>query len=352
MTEVQAKILVVDDDEKNVKLLQALLMPRGYTVATASNGQEALQQVAAEAPDLILLDVMMPILNGFEVCLRLKNDPDTRLIPIVIMTALGQVEERIQGIEAGADDFLTKPVHRDELLARMRTSLRLKRTVETKLALLQSMKAYLANFVPQSVQRMLDTHPETLELDRREEDVSVLFVDISGYSRLTEALPHEIEGIVERYFSSFLDCIHLNEGDVTETSGDGMMVIFPDAEPRRHARKATQAALEMMHRTAQLNEQLASNSEAIAIHIGINSGLASVGPAKFEGATGTRWTYTANGTVTNVAARIAALAETGTILVSGETARRIAGGFAMQPVGPRQLKNISEAVDVYLVEGL
>jgi len=133
MVEPQAKILVVDDDTKNVKLLEALLLPRGYAVITASNGAEALQQVHGDTPDLILLDVMMPIVDGFEVCKLLKDHTETRLIPVVIMTALDRVEDRIKGIEAGADDFLTKPVHRDELLARIRTSLRLKRAIDSTL---------------------------------------------------------------------------------------------------------------------------------------------------------------------------------------------------------------------------
>ena len=133
MVAPQAKLLVVDDEVKNVKLMEALLTPRGYAVVTASNGEEALQQVQREQPDLILLDVMMPIVDGFEVCKILKDNAETRLIPVVMMTSLGRVEDRIKGIEAGADDFLTKPVHRDELLARIRTSLRLKRTIEGKL---------------------------------------------------------------------------------------------------------------------------------------------------------------------------------------------------------------------------
>jgi len=351
MNQPQAKILVVDDEEKNVKLLEAQLVPRGYAVVTAANGEEALQQVEAEQPDLVLLDVMMPVINGFEVCARLKNNPETRLLPIVMMTALGQVEDRIKGIEAGADDFLTKPVHRDELMARIRTSLRLKQTIDAKLALLQGMKDYLTKFVPQSIQRLLETYPEAPKLERKEQDVSVLFVDISGYSRLSEILPQEIEGIVEQYFSHYLDCIHSNGGDVTETAGDGMMVIFPDAKPNRHARKATQAALEMMHGTAQLNEQVRRAVEAISIHIGIHSGTASVGPTKLEGVTGTRWTYTANGTVANVASRISGMAKGGTILLSAETAQRVAGHFATQPLGRQALKNIAEEVMLYRVLG-
>jgi len=126
MVESQAKVLIVDDEADNIRILEVLLLRRGYAVIKARNGAEALQQVYSEQPDIILLDVMMPIMDGFEVCKILKDNPETRLIPVVIMTALGQVEDRVKGIEAGADDFLTKPVHRDELLARIQTSLRLK----------------------------------------------------------------------------------------------------------------------------------------------------------------------------------------------------------------------------------
>src|SRR5215467_2784764 len=134
MIEPQATILVVDDDAKNVKLMEAPLRPRGYAVITASNGAEALHQVHRAPPDLVLLDVMMPMVDGFEVCKLLKEHRQTCLIPVVIMTALTRVEDRIQGIEAGADDFLTKPIHREELLARIRTSLRLKQTIDATLA--------------------------------------------------------------------------------------------------------------------------------------------------------------------------------------------------------------------------
>ena len=144
-----AKILVVDDEAKNVKLMEALLSPRGYAIITAYNGQEALAQVKQEQPDLVLLDILMPVMDGFEVCKRLKDDPDTRLIPIVIMTALGQREDRIKGIEAGADDFLTKPINRDELLARIRTALRMKQTIERKIAGLVEVNQRLAKTVDQ-----------------------------------------------------------------------------------------------------------------------------------------------------------------------------------------------------------
>lgn len=350
MVEPQAKILVVDDEVKNVKLLEAWLLPRGYEVVKASNGEEALQQVHQEWPDLILLDVMMPVMNGFEVCKILKDNTDTRLIPVVIMTALGQVEDRVKGIEAGADDFLTKPVHRDELLARIRTSLRLKQTVDRKVDALQQAREHLAKFVPQAVQRLIEANPAAPALEKKEQDVSVFFVDISGYSRLSDTLsPAQVNDLVERYFSSFLDCIHAHGGDINETAGDGLMAIFADTDPQRHARRAVRTALETLQRTMQLNWQLRNMVVPIAVHIGINSGLALVGPTKLEGASGARWTYTASGSVTNIAARIAALGTAGTVLVGPETAGRITEFFTVHPLGIYQLKNITGDVMIYQI---
>lgn len=355
MVEPQTKILVVDDEPKNRKLLEALLTPRSYHVLMAENGREALEQVQTQQPDLILLDVMMPIMDGFEVCQILKDNAETRLIPVVIMTALGDVEHRIRGIQAGADDFLTKPVNRDELMARIHTSLRLKQTVEHKVSRLQSAQAHLSKFVPQVVQRRIEANPETPALETQEQDVSVLFVDISGYTKLSDTLPpQQIKAMLEQYFSSFADCIYANGGDITETAGDGMMTVFTAADPDTHARNAVQAALEILQRTEQLNAQRQEGQESvppIAVHIGINSGLALVGATKLEGIGGTHWTYTALGQVTNIAARIAALAQGGMVFIGPETARRVAGYFALQEIGRQRLKNVQEEVFVYQVLG-
>jgi DNA-binding response OmpR family regulator len=142
-----SKILIVDDEPFNVDYLEQELADRGYETVSAVNGQEALEKVATEAPDLILLDVMMPVLDGFTVCRILKDHEETRLIPIIIMTALDAVADRVQGIKAGADDFLTKPVHEEELFARIETALKLKRTVDRKIDELRTLKDHFAKFV-------------------------------------------------------------------------------------------------------------------------------------------------------------------------------------------------------------
>ena len=187
-----SKILIVDDEPFNIDYLEQELEDFGYVTVSARNGREALEKVAMEAPDLILLDVMMPIMDGLTVCRLLKEDHDTRLIPIVIMTALDGIDDRIKGIEAGADDFLTKPVNQRELLARIQTTLRLKHTVDQKLSELRRVKDHFAKFVPEAVKRLVAANPEAPELAKHERDVSVLFLDISGYTRLSEQLPPEV----------------------------------------------------------------------------------------------------------------------------------------------------------------
>lgn len=348
MDEPQAKILVVDDETKNVKLLEALLLPRGYAVVKAYDGEEALRQVQQESPDLILLDIMMPRLDGFTVCKRLKDNDETRLIPVIIMTALGQVEDRIKGIEAGADDFLTKPVHRDELMARIRTSLRLKQTVERKVNALRGVQEYLTKFVPQSVKRLIKENPAAPELEKREHDVSVLFLDISGYSRLSEQLPPAaLNTLVEQYFSLFLDRLHEAGGDINETAGDGFMAIFQDVDSHPHAVRAMDTALALLTAAETLNQE--NREHPLAIHMGLNSGTALVGATRFEGLRGTRWTFTASGPVTNLAARLAGVAQAGQILAGPETVRRLGDRYRLTSLGRKHLKNITEAVEIYQV---
>jgi DNA-binding response OmpR family regulator len=341
----QSTILIVDDEPFNVDLLEQQLEEFGYATVSASNGQEALDKVAAEAPDLILLDVMMPIMDGFTACRILKENDETRLIPIVIMTALGAVEDRIRGIEAGADDFLTKPVDERELLARIQTTLRLKHTVDRKLGELRRIKDHFAKFVPETVKRLVAANPEAPELAKRERDVTVLFLDISGYSRLSERLaPALLNTLVERYFSTFLDRIHDAMGDINETDGDGFMAIFQDDDPQQHALTAVDTALALLAATDMLNAE--NRVQPLAVHMGINSGTALVGSTRFEGKRGTRWTFTASGPVTNLTARLAGIAEAGQILVGPETVRRLEERYRLTRLGREHLKNIAEAVDI------
>ena len=173
-----------------------------------------------------------------------------------------------------------------------------------RVEILESIRTNLAKFVPRTVQDLIERAPEAPEFDKRETDVTVLFVDLVGYTRLTERLdPGRVNEVVERCFGAYLDEILRRGGDVNETAGDGLMAIFRDPDPRRHARQAVKCALGILRRTRELNETLDGLPEPVAIHSGVNSGLATVGATKIEGMNGTRWTYTASGQVTIVAAR-------------------------------------------------
>ncbi|MBI3029831.1 MAG: GAF domain-containing protein [Candidatus Rokubacteria bacterium] len=217
-----------------------------------------------------------------------------------------------------------------------------------RVEILESIRASLSKFVPKAVQDLIEQAPHAPELAKRDVDVSVLFVDIVGYTRLSQRLDAaQVNLLVERYFGAFLDEILREGGDVNETAGDGLMVIFQDADPRRHARAAVRTALAIVRRARQINAEPAEAAEPITLHAGVNSGVAAVGATKIEGTAGTRWTYTASGPVTNVAARLAALAQGDAILIGAETRRRLDGGFDLEDLGEQPLKNVEEPVRVF-----
>ena len=222
------------------------------------------------------------------------------------------------------------------------------RAAVRRVEILESIRTNLAKFVPRTVQDLIERAPEAPELDKRETDVTVLFVDLVGYTRLTQRLdPSRVNELVERCFGAYLDEILRRGGDVNETAGDGLMAIFRDADPRRHARQAVKCALGILRRTRELNETLHALPEPVAVHIGVNSGLATVGTTKIEGVNGTRWTYTASGQVTIVAARLATLARGDEILVGAEIRRRLGSEARLEDLGERPLRNVDTPVRVF-----
>src|SRR4029078_13542243 len=185
------------------------------------------------------LDVMMPVMDGFKTCSILKASDETRFIPVIIMTALDAVEDRVKGIKAGADDFLTKPVDERELLARIETSLRLKEALDRKVGGLRRVSDHFPKFAPSAVsvlcaklapaavRSLVVKNPEAPDLAKQELDASILFLDISDYARLSELLPTStLSELIERYFSAFLDEVAERGGSVNETMGDGFMAVF------------------------------------------------------------------------------------------------------------------------------
>jgi adenylate cyclase len=344
----QFTVLVVDDEPDIVRYLEHVLRRLGYETVTAGNGAEALEKARAAPPDLVLLDVMMPIMDGFAVCRALREHEATRLVPVVVMTALQGVDNRVKVLEHGADDVLTKPVDERELVARIQGALVRKGALDRRLGELTRVRDHFAKFVPDAVRRLVTANPDAPELAKQERDVSVLFVDISGYSRLAEQLaPSDLNALVERYFGSFLDRITDAGGDINETSGDGFMAIFPDGDPVAHAARTVNAALMLLALTEALNQK--ERDHPLAIHIGINSGPALVGSTRFEGRRGARWTFTASGIVTTLAARLAATAGDGEILAGPETVRRLGGRYRLELVGRERLKNLTEAIEVHRI---
>ncbi|HTO10601.1 MAG TPA: adenylate/guanylate cyclase domain-containing protein [Candidatus Binatia bacterium] len=220
-----------------------------------------------------------------------------------------------------------------------------------RLELLEQLKGELSKFVPEAVKRLLEQNPNATELEKKNVEVSVLFLDIAGYTKLSEQLePRKLNQLVQTYFSSFLELIQRHHGDINETAGDGLMVIF-QAQPTAtdHALNATRAAFAIRQRTEQLNEEYGGVFPPIGLHMGINTGDALVGATKIGGAGAQRWTFTATGPTTNVAARFAGSAQTGEIIVGPATAERIKGQFVLESLGDRTFKNVSQPIHVFRV---
>src|SRR6266508_3420161 len=244
-------ILVVDDTPQNIRLLDAVLTPRGYTVVPAGSGEEALAKVAQEKPDLVLLDILMPGMDGYEVCRRLRDDAETRALPIVMITASGD-QEKLKALEAGADEFVTKPFNQAELLARVKSLLRIKayhdtiqaqttelaewnRTLEERVQAqvdeLQRMSRLQRFLSPQLAELIVSSGDETmLETHRRQ--IAVLFCDLRGFTAFGEtAEPEEVMAVLRQYYEATGALISRFEGTVGHFAGDGLMVFFNDPLP-------------------------------------------------------------------------------------------------------------------------
>jgi class 3 adenylate cyclase len=240
-------------------------------------------------------------------------------------------------------DLREKNLQLEDTLMKLKASMR-------KVEILESIKANLSKFVPTTVTRLIEKSPNGDIFDSREQDVSVLFLDIENYTKICERLGEaEINNVIERHFSVFMDAIYANNGDVNETAGDGLMVLFLNDDPATGALEAVRAALSIREQTVRIADECKVLYRPLEINMGINSGPALVGATKFETYTGPRWTYTARGAVTNVAARIGAHAKSGSILLSNETARRVTGQIELAYLGKFSLKNVTEEVDIYQV---
>ncbi|HYR03723.1 MAG TPA: adenylate/guanylate cyclase domain-containing protein [Syntrophobacteria bacterium] len=240
------------------------------------------------------------------------------------------------------EDLQAKNIELEKALDELRAAMR-------KVEILESVKANLSKFVPTTVSRLIEKSPAGLP-ESHEQDVSVLFVDIEGYTKICESLQGaELNEVVEKYFSMFMDAIYANNGDVNETAGDGLMVIFHNDDEATNAVEAVRTALTIRDKAACIKDECKALSEPLLVNMGINSGRVLLGAAKFESYTGSRWTYTARGLTTNIAARLGALATGGGVLLSRATAERVRGRFPVSALGTFKLKNVSEQVEVFSV---
>ena len=242
-------------------------------------------------------------------------------------------------------DLETKNVQLKKALKELKAALR-------KVEILEDIKANLCKFVPTTVTRLVEKSPTADILEAKERDVTVLFLDIEGYTKITEELGAiEVNALVEKYFSVFMDAIYKNNGDVVETAGDGLMVLFLTDDEITSAEEAVKAARTVKEKACLINEECSLDSQPLVINMGICSGRAFVGASKFESYTGSRWTYAAHGTITNVAARICGHATGGAVLVSKSTAERTKDHFSFKTLGKFALKNLSEEVDIFELQG-
>jgi len=364
-----ATLLVVDDLPQNVRLLEAILVPRGYRVVPANSGREALERVAAEPVDLVLLDILMPGMDGYEVCRALRADPATSFLPVVMITASGE-QEKLAAIEAGADDFIAKPFDQAELLARVSSLLRIKRyhdTIEAQAAELAAWNRELEQRVndqvdalermgrlrrflsPQLAELVVSSGDDSfLESHRRE--ITVVFCDLRGFTSFAETVePEDLMTVLGEYHAALGDLVHRFDGTLERFTGDGLMVIFndpmdcPDAPER-----AVRMALAMRGRVAELAEGWHRHGYDLDFGVGIAQGHATLGRIGFEG----RSDYTAIGSVTNLAARLCAEAQGRQILISQRVYAAIEEIVVADSVGELALRGFSRPARAYNVVGL
>jgi adenylate cyclase len=369
-TATAPQILVVDDNEGNRDMLARRLARQGYDVHAAGGGHAALDLLAKRAVDLVLLDVMMPDLDGYAVLQRLKGDPALRHIPVLMISALDEIDSVVRCIRLGADDYLTKPFEPVLLQARVGACLEkkrlhdqetrhaarladLNRTLERRVAEQVSQLERLGRlkrfFSPQLAEAIVaGGADDPLKTHRRE--ITVVFLDLRGFTAFAEtAEPEEVMELLRDYHAQMGRLILEHEGTLERFTGDGMMIFFNDPiEVPNPAERAVRMAVAMRDRVAQLATGWRKRGWDLGLGVGIARGYATIGAIGFEG----RWDYGAIGTVTNLAARLCGEAHAGQVLVSGHVAAAVETLVEANEVGALSIKGLARPVSTWNVVGL
>ena len=345
------RVIVIDDVAQNVKLLEQLLSLSGYEVATASSGAEGLAKIASFNPDLVLLDVVMPQMSGYEVCRAIRANPATALLPVVMVTALDPAEERVKGIEAGADDFLSKPINQPELLARVKSLLRIRALHEEvsrqKAELAEVRLARLRRFLSPKVADLIVAGQLDDPLATRRREVTIVFVDLRGFTAFSEtAAPEDVLGVLREYHAEVGRLVEKFDGTIEHFAGDGVMLIFNDPQPLPDpAFAAVSMAIELRDAVARLAQGWQKMGYRLGCGQGIAQGFATIGTIGFPG----RQDYGVVGAVNNLAARLCSQAEAGQVLVSQRIHGRLEGRIVSEPVGELALKGMQAPVAAFNV---
>jgi adenylate cyclase len=369
-----SRILVVDDNESNRDLLSRRLQRQGHTVLQAEDGTRALAMVEQEALDLVLLDLMMPGISGYDVLARLKRDARHRDIPVIMISALSELDSIVRCIEAGADDYITKPFDPTLLRARVGASLERKRLHDQVVAQavdLARQAADLASWNKTLEQRVADQlgeiermsglkrflSPKVAELilssgnenalESHRRDVTVVFCDLRGFTAFTEtAEPEEVMGVLRDYHECLGELIHEFEGTVERFAGDGIMIMFNDPIPiPEPSHRAVAMAMKVRERVAELSVKWRKAGHELGFGMGIARGYATLGRIGFEG----RYDYAAIGTVTNLAARLCAEAKNGQILIDGKVQASVEAAIGTEPAGELTLKGFHRPIRAFNV---
>jgi adenylate cyclase len=364
---MKKKVLIVDDTPLNVKILADVLEFKGYQVITASGGREGLAKVESEKPDIVLLDVMMPDLDGYAVCREIRANPATAILPVVMVTALDPTQERVKGLEAGADDFLAKPINQPELFARVQSLLRIKeyhdqvleqarelaewnRTLEQRVAAgveqIEQMSRLKRFLSPQIADLIINGSAEDPTKSHRRE-ITVVFLDLRGFTAFTDtAEPEEVMGILQEYHAEMGQLILAHNGTIEHFAGDGIMIFFNDPVPIENpALEAVSMAIRMQDDFARLSRTWKKRGHDLQMGIGIAQGYATLGLIGFEG----RRDYAAIGSVCNLASRLCSEAKAGQILVSQKVFGYVEEEVVAEPVGELSLKGFQKLIPAFNV---